>query len=131
MEEIKKLGELIENCGHLSKLLLTSEIAMNDGELELSQKNMKEAQRLVKVMLDDVFNEGAEMFEIECNDVLDYDLPTTLEMVKAMNDATYNAGILINLILDKSSETIIESVKIKILKALNAIDEMAQAIFFN
>ena len=38
MEEIKKLGELIENCGHLSKLLLTSEIAMNDGELELSQK---------------------------------------------------------------------------------------------
>ena len=131
MEEIKKLGELIENCGHLSKLLLTSEIAMNDGELELSQKNMKEAQRLVKVMLDDVFNEVAEMFEIECNDVLDYDLPTTLEMVKAMNDATYNAGILINLILDKSSETIIESVKIKILKALNAIDEMAQAIFFN
>ncbi len=131
MEEIKKLGELIENCGHLSKLLLTSEIAMNDGELELSQKNMKEAQRLVKVMLDDVFNEVAEMFEIECNDVLDYDLPTTLEMIKAMNDATYNAGILINLILDKSSETIIESVKIKILKALNAIDEMAQAIFFN
>ena len=92
---------------------------------------MKEAQRLVKVMLDDVFNEVAEMFEIECNDVLDYDLPTTLEMIKAMNDATYNAGILINLILDKSSETIIESVKIKILKALNAIDEMAQAIFFN
>lgn len=131
MEEIKKLGELIENCGHLSKLLLTSEIAMNDGELELSQKNMKEAQRLVKVMLDDVFNEVAEMFKVECNDVLDYDLPTTLEMVKAMNDATYNAGILINLILDKSSETIIESVKIKILKALNAIDEMAQAIFFN
>ena len=131
MEEIKKRGELIENCGHLSKLLLTSEIAMNDGELELSQKNMKEAQRLVKVMLDDVFNEVAEMFEIECNDVLDYDLPTTLEMIKAMNDATYNAGILINLILDKSSETIIESVKIKILKALNAIDEMAQAIFFN
>ena len=70
MEEIKKLGELVENCGHISKQLLASEIAMNDGDLALSQKNMMEAQGLVKVMLDDVFKEVIEMFGIEKGRIL-------------------------------------------------------------
>lgn len=131
MEEIKKLAELVENCGHITKLLLASEIAMNDGELETSQKYMKEAQGHVKVMLDDVFIEVREMFNIENDEVVDYDLPTTMEMARVLNDAIYNAGVLINLILDNSSEIIMESVKVKIIKDLNTITEIAQAIFFN
>lgn len=131
MEEIKKLGELVENCGHISKQLLASEIAMNDGDLALSQKNMMEAQSLVKVMLDDVFKEVIEMFEIENNETVDYDMPTALEMARVMNEAVYNAGVLINLILDNSSATIMDSVKLKLVKDLNTVDEIAQAIFFN
>ena len=131
MEEIKKLGELVENCGHISKQLLASEIAMNDGDLALSQKNMMEAQGLVKVMLDDVFKEVIEMFGIETNETVDYDMPTALEMARVMNEAVYNAGVLINLILDNGSATIQDSVKTKLVKDLNTIDEIAQAIFFN
>lgn len=131
MEEIKKLGELIENCGHISKLLIASEIAINDGDLQGSQKNMVEAQNLVKVMLSDVFNEVVEMFGIECDETVDYDMPTTLELARIMNEAVYNAGVLINLVLDKSSDTIIEGVKIKIVKDINTINEISQAIFFN
>ena len=131
MEEIKKLGELVENCGHISKQLLASEIAMNDGVLALSQKNMMEAQGLVKVMLDDVFKEVIEMFGIETNETVDYDMPTSLEMARVMNEAVYNAGVLINLILDNGSATIQDSIKTKLVKDLNTIDEIAQAIFFN
>ena len=131
MEEIKKLGELVENCGHISKQLLASEIAMNDGDLALSQKNMMEAQGLVKVMLDDVFKEVIEMFGIETNETVDYDMPTALEMARVMNEAVYNAGVLINLILDNGSATIQDSIKTKLVKDLNTIDEIAQAIFFN
>ena len=131
MEMISKLAELVENFGQISKLLLSSEMAINDGELEKSQKYMVEGQRLVKVMLDDVFEEVKECLNIENNEVLDYDLPTPLEMTKVLNDAIYNSGVLINLILDNSNGTIIDSVKTKIIKDLNTIDEIAQAIFFN
>ena len=128
MEEIKKLGELVENCVHISKQLLAIEIAMNYGDLALSQKNMMEAQGLVKVMLDDVFKEVIEMFGIETNETVDYDMPTALEMARVMNEAVYNAGVLINLILDNGSATIQDSVKTKLVKDLNTIDEIAQAI---
>ena len=131
MERIKQLGELIENCGHISKLLITSEIAINDGDLSASQKAMVEAQGLVKVMLDDVFKEVVEMFGNKSTELVDYDLPTTLEMTRVMNDAVYNAGVLIDLYLNNSSATIIESVETKITKDINTISEIAQAIFFN
>lgn len=131
MEYLSKIGELIENCGQISKLLISSEIAINDGDLALSQKSMIEAQALIKVMLEDVFLEVKEEFNIDNKDVFDYDIPTTLELVKFFNDAVYNAGVLINLLIDKGGEEIIKSIQTKIVKDLNTIEEIATAIFFN
>ncbi len=131
MEYLSKIGELIENCGQISKLLISSEIAINDGDLALSQKSMVEAQALIKVMLEDVFLEVKEEFNIDNKDVFDYDIPTTLELVKFFNDAVYNAGVLINLLIDKGGEEIIKSIQTKIVKDLNTIEEIATAIFFN
>ena len=131
MESFKCLGELIENSGHIAKILLASEIAMNDGDLAESQKCTIEAQNLIKVMLDDVFQEVVEEFGIQNDECVDYDLPTVLELARVLSEMNYNAGVLINLILDKQSESIVDSVKTKIVKDINTIKEIATAIFFN
>ncbi len=131
MEKFKCLGELIENSGHIAKILLAGEIAMNDGDLAKSQKCTIEAQNLIKVMLDDVFKEVVEEFNINNDECVDYDLPTTLELVRVLSEMNYNAGVLINLILDKQSQSIVDSVKTKIVKDINTVKEIATAIFFN
>lgn len=131
MESFKCLGELIENSGHIAKILLAGEIAMNDGDVAQSQKCTIEAQNLLKVMLDDVFQEVIEDFGIECDEMVDYDLPTTLELARVLSEMNYNAGVLINLVLDKQSESIIESVQTKIVKDINTVKEIATVIFFN
>jgi len=131
MESFKCLGELIENSGHIAKILLAGEIAMNDGDLALSQKCTIEAQNLIKVMLDDVFQEVVEEFGIQNDECVDYDLPTTLELARVLSEMNYNAGVLINLILDKQSESVVDSVKTKIIKDINTVKEIATAIFFN
>ena len=131
MESMKCLGELIENSGHIAKILLAGEIAMNDGDLQMSQKCTIEAQNLIKVMLDDVFQEVVDEFNIQNDECVDYDLPTTLELARVLSEMNYNAGVLINLILDKQSDSIIDGVKTKIVKDINTIKEIATAIFFN
>ena len=131
MEEIKHLGELVENCGQVAKLLLASEIAMNDGDLALSQKNMKEAQGLVKVLIDDVFEEVKEILAVDSDETIDYDIPTPLEMARALSEVNYNAGVLITLIMDESVSNVLEIAKLKLQKAINTVDEIAQSIFFN
>lgn len=131
MEDLKHLGELVENCGQVSKLLLASEIAMNDGDLALSQKNMKEAQGLVKVLMDDVFEEVSEMLSVDTSETIDYDIPTPLEMARMLSEVNYNAGVLITLIMDESVSNVLEIAKLKLQKAINTVEEIAQAIFFN
>lgn len=131
MESMKSLGELIENSGHIAKILLAGEIAMMDGDIQTSQKCTIEAQNLIKVMLDDVFKEVVEEFNIQNDECVDYDLPTTLELARVLSEMNYNAGVLINLILDKQSDSIIDGVKTKIVKDINTIKEIATAIFFN
>lgn len=94
-EVIEKLGELIENCGHSSRLLIKAESCLKNGDLQNTQKHTKEASQFVSVMKNDVFLEIAEAFGMqteECAEIEDID---TLEMCKHICDITYHAGVLL------------------------------------
>ena len=40
---LSKLGELVEHCGEAGKLIIASEVALNEGELATSQKKHNES----------------------------------------------------------------------------------------
>lgn len=132
MEELLEvLYEMVEHTGYVSKLLVSSEIAMNDGEIAECQKYTKEAQTLLGTMIGDVFVEFAEACEVENDEVNDYDIPTSLELVKQLNDIQYNIGVLLGLIADEQNEQILKTCEIKIKKATNTIIEIYNSIYNN
>ncbi|MBQ8762321.1 MAG: hypothetical protein IJZ26_03340 [Clostridia bacterium] len=129
-EVISKIGELVENCGHISKLLITNEIAMAEGNIQVAQKCTIESQELLRVIINDVFVEVKEVFNIDVDEV-ELVAPSIMEMVKVLSDIEYNAGVLINLLVDEQSELICANVKTKIVKGINTVTKIANELFFN
>ena len=62
-EKCDTLNELLQTSAHACKLLLSSEIAINNGEIAECQKYTKEAQDLVGFLTKDTFLEYEEKFE--------------------------------------------------------------------
>ena len=56
-ELLKIVYEIIQNTGYISKTLVNSEIAMNDGDVAASQKYTKEAESLLATTINDNFEE--------------------------------------------------------------------------
>ena len=129
-EVVSKLGELVENCGHISKLLITNELAMAEGNIQLAQKSTIEALELLKVILNDVFVEVKEVLNTDNSDIEEAS-PSALELAKALSDIQYNAGVLLTLIADEQSDLICSSVKTKIVKGINTATKLANDLFFN
>lgn len=129
-EVVSKLGELVENCGHISKLLITNELAMAEGNIQLAQKSTIEALELLKVILNDVFIEVKEVLNTDNSDIEEAS-PSALELAKALSDIQYNAGVLLTLIADEQSDLICSSVKTKIVKGINTANKLANDLFFN
>ncbi len=129
-EVVSKLGELVENCGHISKLLITNELAMAEGNIQLAQKSTIEALELLKVILNDVFIEVKEVLNTDNSDIEEAS-PSALELAKALSDIQYNAGVLLTLIADEQSDLICSSVKTKIVKGINTATKLANDLFFN
>lgn len=129
-ELIKIMYEMLQNVAYASKLLVTSEIAMNDGEIEISQKNTKEAQSFIKVLMNDTFEEFEEESEVENDEVNDYDIPTSLELTRQLISLEYDTAMLLGLYQDKQTE-LYGNAKKKILKDINTVAEIYTAIFDN
>lgn len=129
-EVVSKLGELVEICGHISKLLITNELAMAEGNIQLAQKSTIEALELLKVILNDVFIEVKEVLNTDNSDIEEAS-PSALELAKALSDIQYNAGVLLTLIADEQSDLICSSVKTKIVKGINTATKLANDLFFN
>jgi len=131
-ENLQIIYEVLQNSSHVAKLLTSSEIAMNDGEVETCQKLTKEAQLTLKTMANDCFEEFVEYAETkEETGTNDYDLPTPLELIKQLNGLNYNLSVLLGLDLDGQSGTITNSVKKQITQDINTINEIYNAIYNN
>ena len=128
---LKVLSETIEHGGQVCKLFVASEIALNDGDMELSIKYNKDAQQLFSTMSKDVFVEIKEMLNVSTDEVLDYDYPSVLELARAVSDMNYNLARYISLELDNQGDNLKDIVAYKIMVAINTSNEIYDMLFNN
>ena len=127
----KLLYEIIEHSQIVEKLIISSELAMNDGDLAQCQKNVKEASNFLKTMSQDVFREFFGLFDVTVQDVNPYDIPSGLEVCKSISNLCYNISVLLGLDNDNQSGTLTQNQLNKIAKDINTILELYKAIYAN
>ena len=129
-ELLKIVYEIIQNTGYISKTLVNSEIAMNDGDVAASQKYTKEAESLLATTINDNFEEYKAKITIDTDSTNEYDIPTTLELIKQISSLQYTAGMLLCTTLD-NQDMIIENLTKKLLIDINTIVEIYNTIYNN
>ena len=124
------LVELVEHCSEANKLLVSNAIDMENGEVLTAQKHLKEASNLLSVMLKDVFIEvkGALGCNIEESEDYDY---SVLDLSKLLSNVIYNAACLINNLINNDDVAVKNVFINKLIKNLNAVVELTQAILLN
>lgn len=130
-EHFSLLTELVSHSAHVGKLLISSEIAMNDGNLQESMKYTKEAQGLLKTMKNDVFEEFNEAFNTQNANSYDYDIPTPLELSKCLFSLQFNCGSLMSLLSENKTGTLANNLTNQIASDIATILEIYTAIYDN
>lgn len=130
-EHFSLLTELVSHSAHVGKLLISSEIAMNDGNLQESMKYTKEAQGLLKTMKSDVFEEFNVAFNIQNVNSYDYDIPTPLELSKCLFSLQFNCGSLMSLLSENKTGTLANNLTNQIASDIATILEIYTAIYDN
>ena len=119
--------ELLEGVSSANNAFIKSEIALNNGEVEDSQKYSKEGQILLRSMISDTFDEIVEELEIQSNETLEYDYPCTLELIRALNTILMN----VSMYLSSYDENITEILSNKIITAINTAKEIFVSLYEN
>ena len=128
-ELLTKLGELIEHSGEAAKLIIASEVALNDGDLAASQKNTMKAIDMLKTMCGDVFVEVLEEMETQ-DDGQTSDLdPYALNLAYALSNICYNAGVLVNMILENEEERVVIISKTKLMHAIADAKSLFETLY--
>ncbi len=120
--------ELLEGVSSANNAFIKSEIALNNGEVENSQKYSKEGQILLRSMINDIFDEVVEELEIQSNETLEYDYPCTMELIRALNTILMNASMYLSSSDDKN---ITEILSLKIITAINTAKEIFNSLYEN
>lgn len=127
----KVLAEFIEQAGYVIKKGIASEMAMNDGDVLLCQKNTKEVQTFLKTMVKDVFEECKEVLGVADVQTNDYDIPTMMELVKQLAEGVYYAGVLLGLLNEEAVSAAQKTTSESLVKSLLTVTEIYQAMFEN
>lgn len=130
-KQITQLTELITACCHTANLLVKSEIALNDGEVDVCQKLVQDASKTMSVLVKDVFAEVQEMFNLAIEDAADYDIPNSLELASQLNSISYNGGLLVSMIIENEEDKIKKIVYKTLSKHIEAAIEIYTALFNN
>lgn len=128
--KIKLLYEIIEHSSMLNNMLVSAEIAMNDGNLLDTQKYTKNAQNFLKTMTQDTLKEFFQVFEIDSNETNSFDIPSNLEISKSISSLNYNISVLLELILDNQNG-LIDNCLNKIAKDINTIVSLYNCLYAN
>lgn len=131
LDSLKTLFEVLEVSSNVQKYLIDGEIALNDGDVSLTQKCSSNASQLLDVMINDSFLELVEMLDIEHNEVNDYDYPSTLDLLKQLSLVNEHIAQLLNLFADDYDDKVGNIIKINLIKAINTVTEIATSLYFN
>ena len=130
-KQLLLLNELISSASHTAKLLIKSEIALNDGDVTVCQKYTSDAASTMSVLVRDVFEETVEMFNLAIEDSADYDIPNALELSNQLNEIVYNASTLATMIIENQPDNIKKIVYKTLSKHLEAATEIYNSLFNN
>lgn len=128
--KIKLLYEIIEHSSMLNNMLVSAEIAMNDGNLLDTQKFTKNAQNFLKTMTQDTLKEFFQVFEIENKETNSFEIPSNLEISKSISSLNYNISVLLGLILENQNG-LIDNCLNKIAKDINTIVSLYNCLYAN
>ena len=127
MKNLSLLSELLESSSTACELFIKSEIALNDGEIEICQKFSKEGQQLLKTLISDTFIEFNEFYGLDVQECLDYDYPNNMELIKFLTILSKFIGGLIG-----SNDEKIEIMYAKnVIKSINTVKEIYIALYEN
>lgn len=127
MENLSLYAELLEAASNANSAFIKSEMAINDGNVEDSQKYSKDGQVLVRALIKDTFNEIDELGENK-GDINDYDYPNNFELIKSLNDISIAVGALL---AAQEDENIINIILPSLFKAANTTKEIFISLFEN
>jgi len=130
-QKLKVLYELLQNAAQVNKSLISCEIAMNDGEIQLCQKHTKEAQMLLHTMVGDVFEEFAEEFDVTDAGVNAYEIPNNLELARQTAVLMMDISLLLGMIGDNVGVSLRGSTETAIARDINTIIEIYKQIYAN
>ena len=128
IENIKIYEELIENASECAKLLTQSQIALDDGDLALSQKYFLQVKSTLSALNLDTFNEIKSLCNEEIIESDDYDI-SSLNLACLLDDSVKTCGVLIGMELDDEKENIKQMMLSKLIKTLNAVSELFETLF--
>ena len=125
---MKEMIELLETASTACNNFIKSEMSLNDGDVEKSQKYSRDGQILVKALVNDTFKEIEE--EIGENDgkTNDYDYPNNFELIRFLNEISMNVGGFLAVEDDENIKKIIEK---KLLHTINTVKEIYTALYEN
>lgn len=127
MENLSLYAELLEAASNANSAFIKSEMAINDGNVEDSQKYSKDGQVLIRALIKDTFNEIDELGENK-GDINDYDYPNNFELIKSLNDISIAVGALL---AAQEDENIINIILPSLFKAANTTKEIFISLFEN
>ena len=128
MENIKIYEELIEGASQSSKLLILSQLAIDDGDLALSQKYFLQVKDILNTLCNDTFVEIKELAQNEIQESDDYDI-SSLHLACLLNDACHSAGVLVGMELENQPDSLKNVILTKLIKTLNASQELFETLF--
>ena len=130
-EKCDVLNELLQTSAHLCKLLLSSEIAINNGDIKECQKYTMEAQDLASALINDTFCEFEEKFGVDIKDVGAYEIPSNLELAKTLTNLQFNIGILLSFDDETQNGTLEETTIKQIKKDINTVKKLYNELYNN
>ena len=127
MEKQELIAELLETTANACNCFIKSEIALNDGDIENSQKYSKNGQILMKALINDVFVEVEEELGDNVGETNEYDYPNNMELIKSLNEIAMYLGSYMT-----AEDAMIKNIAIKnLFKAINTAKEIYSSLYEN
>lgn len=118
---------LLETSANACNCFIKSEIALNDGDIENSQKYSKNGQILMKALINDVFVEVEEELGDNVGETNEYDYPNNMELIKSLNEIAMYLGSYMT-----AEDAMIKNIAIKnLFKAINTAKEIYSSLYEN
>ena len=127
MKNLALISELLQTSASACDNFIKSQIALEDGDVQVCQNASQKGVQLIKAMIKDTFEEFEEEFDAKTSECLDYDYPNNMELIKALNSLSVNVGGILGSEDDKIADMFAKKIQISI----NTIKEIYLALFEN